>query len=264
MVSALKNQGRAGDYKTLSSSLDEIQSHRIKVAIQLVAVVCMLTGFGWMMFFIAAEQWFVVWLDVLLAAIGLVAYFLVCSSRMRIAAFLLFSGLFCVLVVMSAFLDVPGTGVSGRGVPRVVHLYFLALAFLAYLILQNERGWVRFGVIIIYLAAFVAFSTGNFILPLSGTGFDMALSEDIRAVGAWVNGAPCLVGGGPDHRCHRACLRRDLGQGHHSGNDAGIGQRSLGPETPSGLAPRNDAQRMISKRFAAGYPRRHFSTKSRR
>lgn len=57
---------------------------------------------------------------------------------------------------------------------------------------------------------------------------------------------------------------RDLGQGHHSGNDAGIGQRSLGPETPSGLAPRNDAQRMISKRFAAGYPRRHFSTKSRR
>lgn len=184
----MKNQGRAGDYKTLSSSLDEIQSHRIKVAIQLVAVVCMLTGFGWMMFFIAAEQWFVVWLDVLLAAIGLVAYFLVCSSRMRIAAFLLFSGLFCVLVVMSAFLDVPGTGVSGRGVPRVVHLYFLALAFLAYLILQNERGWVRFGVIIIYLAAFVAFSTGNFILPLSGTGFDMALSEDIRAVGAWVNG----------------------------------------------------------------------------
>jgi len=179
----LKNQGKAGDYKTLTSSLDEIQSHRVKVAIQLVAVVCMLTGVGWMTLFIALQQWFVVWLDGLLAAIGLVAYFLVHSSRMRIAAFLLFIGLFCVLAVMSLFLDVPGAGV-----PRVVHLYFLAIAFLAYLILQNERDWVRFGVIVIYLAAFVAFSSSNFILPLPGPGVDMALSEDIRAVGAWVNG----------------------------------------------------------------------------
>lgn len=185
--------GKTSNDRTLPDSLDEMQSRRVQLAIQLTALLCMLAGVVWMQVFIALQQWFVVWLDVLLAAIGLVAYFLVHSGRVRSAASLLFVGLFCVLALMSAVLDVPSAGV-----PRVVHLHFLPLAFLAYLTLQNERDWVRYGVITINLAAFVLFSTGNFISPLPDPDIELALSEDVRVVGAWVNsilatGLLCLI-----------------------------------------------------------------------
>ncbi|MDX9950468.1 MAG: EAL domain-containing protein [Methylophilaceae bacterium] len=161
---------------------DEIQAHRVVVAMRMVAAVCMLTGLGWMVLFAILQQWFVFWLDAVLAAIGLITYLLLSRGRTRLATVLLFPGLFCVLMVLSLFLDVPSDNT-----PRVVHLYFLAIAFLAYLILQNEHKWLRYGVIGSYLAAFVIFSSSNIALPLPGADDLTMLGDNIRLVGAWVN-----------------------------------------------------------------------------
>ncbi|CAG0998077.1 putative signaling protein [Methylophilaceae bacterium] len=180
----MKNQAKPTEYDIASTVLDEIQAHRVRIALQLVATICMLAGVGWMSLFIFQAQWFSVTVDAWLAGVGAAVYLLNRSGRTRVAAFLLFGGLFLVLAVMSLFMDVPNATT-----PRVVHLYFLALAFLAYLILQNEHYLLKYGVIAVYLVAFVVFSSTHLsFVTESAQMQDVALAEDIRTVGAWVNG----------------------------------------------------------------------------
>ena len=141
-------------------------------------------GLAWGLFFAFQRDWVLVGIEAVIVA-GATAS-LVLSARQRpLAAVLIMSGeLFIVLVAISLFVDVP----SARA-PRSAHLYLITLAVGTYLMLLNQRRWLKHGFPLVCLGAALALGSSNFGLPQS-----YALSEDVRMAGGWLNSLGALGG----------------------------------------------------------------------
>lgn len=168
--------------------LDEIKTHRIKVALETGGIAIAFIGLGWALLFAYLKVWPVVLIELVLMLVGLTALVLLKRNRIRSAVFLLLAGLFSIILGMSVFLDIPSSTT-----PRVVHLYFLVIAFYAYQLLANEHKWLRHGVFLLFICAFIVFSGSNIAIPLS-----YSIPEGVRVAGAWTNslfavGLLCLI-----------------------------------------------------------------------
>jgi len=161
------------------SPLDEINAHRVKVALETGGIAVALVGFGWAMFFSYQRAWPIVLVELVVMLVGLGTLVMLKRNRIMNAVFLLLSAMYCIVLGMSIFLDVPSATT-----PRVVHIYFLVCAFYSYLLLLNQKKWLRLGVLFFILSSFVLFSGTNFSVSSVYT-----IAESVRLVGAWVNSA---------------------------------------------------------------------------
>ncbi len=161
------------------SPADEVDAHRVKVALEVGGIAVALIGFGWAVFFLFRGAWVIALIELLLMLAGLSALVMLKRNRIMKAVFLLLSAIYGILLGMSLFLDVPSADT-----PRVVHIYFLVCAFYSYLLLVNQHKWFRRAALIFLLANFVLFSGTNFSI-----GSVYVIPENVRLAGAWVNSA---------------------------------------------------------------------------
>ncbi len=160
--------------------LDTLQAQQARRARKLLLAtgwVMLALGVGWTLFFAAQGVWLVTVLELFLSLFGLAVLVAANRHRLRMAAWLAFGSLFVLLCVFSLWLDVPV-----EGIPRVSHLFLLVLAACAHHVFRAEAPWLRYGVVCLFLAAFVVFAG----LP-RGVSVEYAISQPVRRIGIWVN-----------------------------------------------------------------------------
>jgi EAL domain-containing protein (putative c-di-GMP-specific phosphodiesterase class I) len=176
-----KNDIEAGGLFQLENSV----THRRRVRLMLMfgSAGLVFLGTAWLVFFGARSEWLTMALDLVMVLCGLLGAWLTRRRHLRAAALLLLGTLFAVLFVISAFLDVPTAST-----PRSTHHFFLALAVSSFLVLRYERAWLRHGIPLVCLAAFLFFaSTGSLGLNT------YSLPDSVRAPGTWFNNLSALV-----------------------------------------------------------------------
>jgi EAL domain-containing protein (putative c-di-GMP-specific phosphodiesterase class I) len=144
-------------------------------------------GLLWLAAFLLAANW--------PAALALLALGLASIPCWLIARGGQFSlGLMLAQIVCGIFLfgfslvfDVPN-----EAYPRTTHLYFLVIAIVGFINYRREPSWLQVPLIALSLAAFITLSARHLAVP-----FTMPMSDDIRALGTWVNAgyAICMLGG---------------------------------------------------------------------
>ena len=166
----------------LHGELRAIQERRIRVMLLAIGVLIAAIATGWGLFFINLGLWLVVGFDVLLLTVGLTVIHLVRRDRHRAATFLVLPVLFVNLVLMAAVFDIPTAEV-----PRSAHIYLLALAIAAYMLLQHERTWLRHSVPLLCLLSFLVLASSP-----HGVETPYAMPDSVRAGGTWVNNTLAL------------------------------------------------------------------------
>jgi adenylate cyclase len=166
----------SADYMVLRD-LGATYARRVRIMVLAASALMILLGFGWAVFFALRGDWTIVAADCLLVLSGVVAIRLTARNRQRAAMVLLSVVLFVLVVGMACFLDVPSVQV-----PRSIHQFLIPLAVATYLMLKDERAWVRHGLPLVCLAAAVFFGSSNF-----GFATAYALPESTRGPGTWVN-----------------------------------------------------------------------------
>ena len=178
MAGELRDSGRQSAWPThLAGGPDDDYRKRLEVAYLVASVGLIVIGVFWLGWFVWESRWDLVTLDLIYVGIG--AYLL---SRIRtrglyLAAMLCQVMLFFMLVAICVAFDVPDTIA-----PRVTHVYFLALAFLAYVTFRHVSRPMTNLLVGLYLGAFIVFASTNF-------GYEMAdpLPERVRVAGSWIN-----------------------------------------------------------------------------
>lgn len=160
--------------------LDTLQAQQARRARKLLLAtgwVMLGLGLGWTLFFAMQGVWLVTVIELFLSLFGLGVVVAALRHRLRMAAWLAFGSLFVFLCVFSLWLDVPVEGVQ-----RVTHLFLLVLAACAHYVFRAEAPWLRYGVVCLFLAAFVMFAG----IP-RGVSTEYAISQPVRRIGIWVN-----------------------------------------------------------------------------
>ena len=142
-----------------------------------------LVGLGWGLFFAWRGEWAVAAMELAMASLGVSVIVMARLRRPRAASWVAFVGLAGVLCFFSAFLDVPTAQV-----PRTSHVFLLVLAICAHHVFRDEKPWLRYGLVVILLALFMVFSVTPVMTPSP-----LAISEDVRRVGIWINLATAVA-----------------------------------------------------------------------
>lgn len=134
-------------------------------------------GLGWGGFFLLQGARLVALSELALMVLGLAVIATAQRGRTRLSAWMAFLGLFVFVCMFSARLDV-----QTADIPRSTHLFLLVLAACAHYVFRAEAPWLRYGLVGLFLAAFVVFAA----MP-EGVPSDYAITADVRRVGIWVN-----------------------------------------------------------------------------
>ena len=142
-----------------------------------------LVGLGWGLFFAWRGEWAVAAMELAMASLGVSVIVMARLRRPRAASWVAFVGLAGVLCFFSAFLDVPTAQV-----PRTSHVFLLVLAICAHHVFRDETPWLRYGLVVMLLALFMVFAVTPVMTPSP-----LAISEDVRRVGIWINLATAVA-----------------------------------------------------------------------
>jgi len=142
-----------------------------------------LVGLGWGLFFAWRGEWAVAAMELAMASLGVSVIVMARLRRPRAASWVAFVGLTGVLCFFSAFLDVPTAQV-----PRTSHVFLLVLAICAHHVFRDEKPWLRYGLVVLLLAMFVVFAVTPVMTPSP-----LAINEDVRRVGIWINLATAVA-----------------------------------------------------------------------
>ena len=155
----------------------EMHRRRMHMTLWLGAVLLIVLGTGWAIFFATKSAWAIVAMDLFMLTVGVAIAALTHLRRTRMAFFLLIGSMFIVICGICLFLDVPSAQA-----PRSTHNFLLVLAIVALVFLRDDTPALRYGVTGIYCLAFV-------VLASWPVGFDMGytLPDDTRVWGTWVN-----------------------------------------------------------------------------
>lgn len=155
----------------------EMHRRRMHMTLWLGAVLLIVLGTGWAIFFATKAAWAIVAMDLFMLTVGVAIAALTHLRRTRMAFFLLIVSMFIVICGICLLLDVPNAQA-----PRSTHNFLLVLAIVALVFLRDDTPALRYGVTGIYCLAFV-------VLASWPVGFDMGytLPDDTRVWGTWVN-----------------------------------------------------------------------------
>ncbi len=144
---------------------------------------CAVLGVGWAVTFALRGSWFVVGLELASIAAALIAVKYARQGRLRLAARVLLTTLYLLVLFGTLVLDLPT-----QAAPRSMHQFFLSLGLASYVLLRDERQWMRDGVPALFLATYAFFACTSF-----GFQTSYALPDAVRIVGVWVNQAFAVV-----------------------------------------------------------------------
>jgi EAL domain-containing protein (putative c-di-GMP-specific phosphodiesterase class I) len=165
-------------------TLAELHRGRVRVTLWIGAVLLMVLGLGWAVFFASKGAWSIVAMDIGMLLVGIAIAVLTAQKRTRVAFFLLVGSMFVVICAVSLVLDIPS-----EQAPRSTHHFLLVLALTSLLFLRDDRAILRFGITGICLAAFVILASSNVFLTS-----DFILPEGMRIWGTWVNNTFSAIG----------------------------------------------------------------------
>lgn len=163
--------------------LGKIHARRVRVALYAGGSLLIFMGLSWGLFFITQRLWLMIGIDVLMFVVGLTCLWLTKHNFTRSASFLMLISLFFMLCGMNVFLDIPNSVA-----PRSLHNFLLFFALYAHFILQGENKWVKYGVPLIFLAAFLVFASSN-----AGIVTNYVISDQIRIGGTWFNNVIAII-----------------------------------------------------------------------
>jgi EAL domain-containing protein (putative c-di-GMP-specific phosphodiesterase class I) len=123
------------------------------------------------------QLWSLAVADLVLALAGVLSWCLVHWGRLNAALIVSQLAFLAIAIGFCLLFDVPD-----GAVPRVSHLYLLALAMLGYLNYLRKPSVLQLAVIALCLAAFIAFASANLAFP-----FAQPISDELRIAGSWVN-----------------------------------------------------------------------------
>ena len=152
-------------------------ARRVRNVLTLCSVIMVGAGLGWGGHFALTGHHELVLLDIAIVLIGLTIGFLAKGGQNRAASAILIATMWFVLGLLSVFQDIPSAAA-----PRSVHQYFLPLGVAGYMLFRDEPGWVKHGVAGISLTLFYVLASSNW-----GLQTDLALPDDIRIPGTWIN-----------------------------------------------------------------------------
>ena len=156
---------------------------RVRRVLTLGSVIMVGAGLGWGVYFSTTGHNGLVLLDIFIVLLGVTIGFLARSGQTRVASALLVVALWVILSLLSVFQDIPTPAA-----PRSVHQYFLALGVAAFMLFRQEAAWLKHGLVAISLMLFYALASSNW-----GVQTDLALSDDIRVPGTWMNNFLALI-----------------------------------------------------------------------
>jgi len=163
--------------------LGQVQRRRERRMLLLGAFCTLSMGLFWGTFFVVQGNWILVSLDLILICGGLGVGVLTFRNLIHAAGVVLFSTLFVVLCLIAILFDVPTPQA-----PRTTHLYLLPLSVAALMAFRTSGVWLRHGIVVMCLIAFVVLSV-TYGVPM----LDYALPEEVRATGAWVQSCAALA-----------------------------------------------------------------------
>ena len=163
-----------------ASDLAMIEQRRERRVLLTGSLLVLMIGLGWGFFFAWHSQWEIFALDVVLV---LAAAALNWWGQVRGTAIALFLVLIGVVSLIALAFDVPTALV-----PRSTHLHLVPLSAGALLAFRNEAVWLRHGVALCCLLAFVLLAADPGWIES-----DYTLSENVRQVGAWVHASTALL-----------------------------------------------------------------------
>jgi EAL domain-containing protein (putative c-di-GMP-specific phosphodiesterase class I) len=137
----------------------------------------------WGLFFLLRAEWVMVSLDLLAIAIAVTSARWTQQGRQRAAARLLIGTLFVLLGLNALVFDIPSPAL-----PRSAHQYLLALGIVSCLLTRDEPPWLRHGIPLLCLAAYVGFAGTN-----AGWVTSLALPDSVRMSGGWINLAVAMA-----------------------------------------------------------------------
>lgn len=158
-------------------TLAETHKRRVKVSLHMVAYAMIFLGIFWGAIFYQRGTWLIVTIDILLIMLGAITLMLTKKNYTRSATYLMLASLFVIIVMSALFLDIPNANV-----PRSQHHFLLSLAFCAYLMLQNEHKWIRLGISLTFILAYLVFASS--VVSISST---YAVPDSVRLGGTWFN-----------------------------------------------------------------------------
>jgi EAL domain-containing protein (putative c-di-GMP-specific phosphodiesterase class I) len=156
---------------------------RIELMLLFGSLIAIGTGGFWAVYFILRQQWLVVPMELLVAAIGAAGLVLMRRKKTNAAAALVLSSLYVVICLICLAVDVPTPAV-----PRSAHHVLLALGACAFMMLRGNRTWLRNGATAVFFLTYCVLDGTNFSL-LSGYN----LPDDVRTFSTWGNNFIMLV-----------------------------------------------------------------------
>lgn len=160
-----------------------VRSHRIRLVLQGTGWLMVAVGTPWAIAFAAQGLWVLAALDLAVATAGAIVIFCVRHDHLRMGAAVFVCSAYAIICALGLFIDVPdGTH------PRSMHVFLLALAFAAHLVLQLERRLWYYGVPVLCMLTFLvlASSSVGYLLPYG-------IPEENRTLNAWFNNFSALL-----------------------------------------------------------------------
>ena len=176
----------------------------------MIGAVMVAAGSGWCLYFAQADLWPHAAMQAILALVGCWVIVKARQGQFRNATLIVSIGLFCILLVMLVFVDIPTPKA-----PRALHHFFLAMGVGSFMLLKREPLWLRHGMPLLCFVAFYVFAR----MPLS-IDTPLALPDAVRVPAGWVHNAIalsimyvllCLMLSDVDeHKAMSASLRKGL------------------------------------------------------
>ncbi|WP_439815283.1 putative bifunctional diguanylate cyclase/phosphodiesterase [Zavarzinia sp. CC-PAN008] len=166
-------------------SADDALSLRTVFVCRLVALCMGVLGLLWLTLFLALGQYTEAALEApVLIGAGLI-WALGTRGQLKTAMVVAHVQTYLIVVAICLYWDVP----DGHA-PRVVHLFLLPMAFVAFMTFRRHEPWLRFGFTALNLATFVVFSSALLAFPWA-----KPLPPEVRVLGSWVQSAMAVGGG---------------------------------------------------------------------
>ena len=146
------------------------QMNRAQLMVLTSALLIMVLGLLFAVFFSLQSALPLVVLNLGLAALGLVLAFLAGNNARGAAMVSVVLGLLLIILVNAALLDIPTATLR-----RTVHYWYLPLALGSYFLLRHEPAWVQNGLALVSLAAFIALGSSNWAYVTQ-----LALADHLR------------------------------------------------------------------------------------
>ncbi len=160
-----------------------VRSHRIRLVLQGAGWLMVAIGVPWAVAFTLQALWVLAALDLVVAVAGAIVVFCVRHDHLRLGAAVFVGCAYATTCALGLFIDVPdGTH------PRSMHVFLLALAFAAHLVLQLERRVFYHGVPLLCMLTYLVFASSPIGFPLP-----YGIPEEHRALSAWFNNLSALA-----------------------------------------------------------------------